>query len=254
VTRLTDLQDAGAGSKMPLRELLRRLKILAARLPLAELGTWVDRELSGYPDAKSLPPYRGPFTASVLGNFKGRFGSSMQNAIIPPIAFPEDMRESSLFKMYFLESIAELEGMPKEKDLGAMWPSDAVVFGRTTSDKQQGWIGRQGSGNRTNTGTSAPCVIGIALVFKVVAANVGDSRVPTTTLGYRGKPSIPVRPFGCSGLHAEPRKAYVQSETCRDRVRKFLCLRRGDICAGFGAVGTRVGGVATAGCLRDGTR
>lgn len=56
------------------------------------------------------------------------------------------------------------------------------------------------------------------------------------------------RPLGCQGLHA--RESQVQSETRRNRVREFSCLRHGDVCAGFSAVGTRVGGIATARCRR----
>ncbi len=113
---------------MPLGELLRRLKILASRLRLPELDSWVENELSGYQDVQSLPSYRGPFKATVLGHFGGPFGSGLENAPIPPLNFKKEYRDGALFTLVFLQPIAELESMKSAKKLTEPWPSDALVL------------------------------------------------------------------------------------------------------------------------------
>lgn len=55
---LRDIQDAAADSKASLPDLLRKRKLLAARLKHAELDTWVSHELNGYPNDDMLPSYR----------------------------------------------------------------------------------------------------------------------------------------------------------------------------------------------------
>ncbi len=111
MTLVRQIQESAAGDSVPVSVLLRQLKLLAHRLKLADVTSWADAELAGYRSLASLPGYRGPFTASVLGNFAGPFGSGWKNAPIPPVAFPQEMREGALFRLVFSQSVAELESL-----------------------------------------------------------------------------------------------------------------------------------------------
>src|SRR6266446_1336687 len=58
MTLLREIQAAATDSKADITSVLRKAKILAARLQNPEFERWVDRELNGYGDHSSLPPYR----------------------------------------------------------------------------------------------------------------------------------------------------------------------------------------------------
>lgn len=100
---------------MPLDELLRRLKILAARVSLPELGSWVALELNGYPSATEFPAYRGPFPATVLGDFAGPFGSAVKNAPIPRTNLEPALRgilnQHELFELRIRQSVSEIQDL-----------------------------------------------------------------------------------------------------------------------------------------------
>ena len=102
---LREIQDGATEDSVSLSSLLRKVKLLASRIGLKEIGEWAQRELSGYGGIDELPPYRGPLEAVVLGH-----GADMvreyRDISIPSIAFEEKYRDSSLFKLYFLNGVA----------------------------------------------------------------------------------------------------------------------------------------------------
>ena len=55
---IEEIQRDATDETVPVVQLLRRMKVAAAKLKLAEIGAWVDHELTGYPSEKDLPPYR----------------------------------------------------------------------------------------------------------------------------------------------------------------------------------------------------
>lgn len=55
---VTELQRHAIDSKKSVTELLRMVKLIAAKLDLPEIKGWVDSELNGYTDASTLPAYR----------------------------------------------------------------------------------------------------------------------------------------------------------------------------------------------------
>ncbi|MEU3457849.1 hypothetical protein ABZ671_30300 [Micromonospora sp. NPDC006766] len=123
-----ELVAEATNSKVPVQDLLRKLKVIAARTRTKELGDWVDHELSGYRDDVKLPAYRGPFQSQVYGHFSGPFGSGFQNAPIPSVAFPKEYREL-LFSVSFYQPVAELEEMARsDKTLRSEWPADALML------------------------------------------------------------------------------------------------------------------------------
>src|SRR5438874_5028308 len=80
---IREIQDGATEDSVSLGPLLRKTKLLAARIGVKEIGVWAERELSGYGGTEELPPYRGPFEAVVLGNAMGSYGRRLENFLIP---------------------------------------------------------------------------------------------------------------------------------------------------------------------------
>jgi hypothetical protein len=72
---------------------LRKCKVLAARLTNEPFEVWVERELNGFKGEDPLPDYR-IVAAESKGHFLGRAGSGgIKNANIPPMCIPEHLRD-----------------------------------------------------------------------------------------------------------------------------------------------------------------
>ena len=69
VSLLREIQVGAADGSVPLSDLLRKTKILAARLNNARLADWVENELNGYAASDDLPPYRRVGPNRVIGDF-----------------------------------------------------------------------------------------------------------------------------------------------------------------------------------------
>lgn len=93
MTLLEDIQNSAVDAKSDLGTLLRKCKLLAARLGSQPLEDWLVRESNGYPDNIEVPEYR-VWSLQVKGHFTGSFGSAIQNAPIPLICIPEKARKS----------------------------------------------------------------------------------------------------------------------------------------------------------------
>lgn len=126
---VSELVVEATNSTVPVQDLLRKLKVIAARTQTKELGKWVDHELVGYPSDANLPDYRGPFPMQVYGHFSGPFGAGLQNAPIPPLAFPKEYRDS-LFNITFHQPVAELEALARsgKSQPRIEWPADALML------------------------------------------------------------------------------------------------------------------------------
>jgi hypothetical protein len=129
MTLLDELVTDASAEDKSVSTLLRKVKVLAARLKTVQLAEWVDHELVGYSNLAELPKYRGPFDAEVLGVFSDPFGRVLKNAPIPPVAFPKDYREGMLFRITFPQPIAEIESLSNSKDpLELAWPANALAL------------------------------------------------------------------------------------------------------------------------------
>jgi len=137
VTLLSDLIDAASGDEVALPVLLRRVKVLAARLRTGALAGWVEHELAGYGADAELPAYRGPFDAQALGHFSGPFGSEITNAPIPTLSFDAEVRSTftPLFTIEIRQGVATLEELvhrsqltPGAEGLHVAWPADLVAY------------------------------------------------------------------------------------------------------------------------------
>jgi hypothetical protein len=211
---LRELIEGASGDTVAVATLLRKVKVLAARMRTGELAEWVEHELSGYPLDAKLPEYRGPFRADVLGTFGGPFGTGIKNAPIPPIAFPEEYREGSLFNIEFRERIAELEKLsePGKEPLVAYWPADAILLvnsliqqGRVASYPQmwlqQAWQTFSPANLAGIVDMVRTRILDLALSLEEVAPEAGEPNVvvPNTdriqsivTNVYGGTPNIAV--------------------------------------------------------------
>lgn len=126
---LREIQNNAVDAKFDISTLLRKCKILAARLGSSEFKEWVERELDGYRDTKDLPLYR-IIRVNSKGHFSGPFGSSLKNADIPLSCFPEEMHEF-LGHSYLKESVASLQSLIDSCNSGVAqeaWNSSFVAL------------------------------------------------------------------------------------------------------------------------------
>lgn len=125
---LREIQDAAIDASVPLTALLRKCKVLAARLRNEDFSRWIDNELNGYESTDDLPSYR-VLSVNSKGHFSGPFQSGMRNADIPMTCMPESMRES-LSHSYLMSPVAALEALVAESEhstLAEPWNPDIVA-------------------------------------------------------------------------------------------------------------------------------
>ncbi len=89
---LRDIQAAAIDEQSQVATLLRKCKVLAARLGSEEFARWIDNELNGYTNLDELPVYR-VLNVHSYGHFVGPYGQQMKNAPIPSTTLPEEVRE-----------------------------------------------------------------------------------------------------------------------------------------------------------------
>ncbi len=126
---LREIQDAAINSNTDLASLLRKCKVLAARLGSEEFKTWVDSELSGYKDIHDLPEYRIVRVHS-KGHFSGPFGSGLQNCNIPMGCLPEKYRET-MGRSTLMHGAASLEVLVRDskgESANEPWDPDFVAM------------------------------------------------------------------------------------------------------------------------------
>lgn len=125
---LREIQSAAIDSDVPLTTLLRKCKVLAARLGNEELKSWIDSELNGYESTDDLPEYR-VVNVNSKGHFSGPFQSGLRNADIPMTCMPEEFRVS-LSHTYLMQPVATLEDLVTRSDGGTLheaWNPDIVA-------------------------------------------------------------------------------------------------------------------------------
>ncbi len=126
---LRDIQNAAISNEIEISTVLRKCKVLSARLGNNEFKNWVDQELNGYEKIKELPNYR-ILTVQSKGHFAGVFGSRINNGDIPLICLPKELRES-LSKSYCIQPISAYEALVKSSkgdNFQEQWPPDLVAF------------------------------------------------------------------------------------------------------------------------------
>ncbi len=126
---LREIQEGATGTE-PLASLLRKAKVLAARLDHQPLRDWVDWELNGYPSFDELPPYRQGGEVPVLGDFGGPFGSGQRNRPLPSWAIKDKDMRKALFEWHFTQGVAAYEDMLTRDQIAfeIPWPSNVVAM------------------------------------------------------------------------------------------------------------------------------
>lgn len=126
---LREIQDAAIDSKTELAVLLRKCKVLAARLGNPEFKNWVENELSGYKDIDELPEYR-ILSVNSKGHFSGPFQSGLRNADIPLMCIKDDFHQH-LTHSYLAQGVASMENLVRDASGGALqepWNPDLVAL------------------------------------------------------------------------------------------------------------------------------
>lgn len=120
---LVEIQNAAVDSKSDLGTLLRKCKLLAARLGSQPLEDWLLWESNGYPEDVDVPDYR-IWPLELKGHFAGPFGSGIRNAPIPWVCLPEKTRDA--YQNYKCrQSIASIEELLRSSDKGTLRVSTA---------------------------------------------------------------------------------------------------------------------------------
>jgi len=129
---LKEITDAAVDANVEISTLLRKCKVLAARLGNKDFDSWVEHELNGYNSPDEVPSYRILERVESRGNFVGIVRSA-SNIAIPPSLIPQEYRDF-LTKAYFMDAVSyysNLLGNTDEKGTFAdNWPADYLpAFG-----------------------------------------------------------------------------------------------------------------------------
>lgn len=124
---LTDIETAATTSSEPLPDLLRRCKVLAARLKNKEFATWVEKELNGYQEEDELPSYRVVETPHSKGDFSGPWGSGLKNAPLPLHNLDPEIRRR-LMQHEFRQGVGEIQKIAATKNITMQWPSELIAL------------------------------------------------------------------------------------------------------------------------------
>jgi hypothetical protein len=101
---LREIQNDLASSGADAATVLRKCKILAARLSSEELSRWVDHELNGYPTTQPVPEYR-LLPVHCYANFMN-IGWRAENQGVPPFAVAKEYRDTFFAPIEFRDGIA----------------------------------------------------------------------------------------------------------------------------------------------------
>ena len=118
MTLIEQIQQEAVDSKSDLGGLLRKCKVLAARLGSRSLEDWLLWESDGYPEGAEVPNYR-VLPLQLKGNLSGPLGSGIRNAPIPLLCLPEKARK--MWRNFRCrQGVASLEEILKRADEGTL--------------------------------------------------------------------------------------------------------------------------------------
>lgn len=128
---LRDIQLEAVSSDNKVTDLLRKCKILAARLCNKDFEEWVESELNGYKSEKNIPSYRLLRRVESKGHFSGYFGSGLKNASIPHSCIDDKELRDYLTTEYLMQGISVYEELLSGNNKGSFqvaWPADLVAI------------------------------------------------------------------------------------------------------------------------------
>jgi len=109
MTLLEEIQTATVDANSDLGTILRKCKLLAARLDNKPFQDWLTWEANGYPEVVGVPDYR-VWSLELKGHFTGYGGSGLQYAPIPMVVIPEKTRKFYQ-KWQCRQSVAAIEAI-----------------------------------------------------------------------------------------------------------------------------------------------
>jgi len=130
---LRDIRADAINANVDISVVLRKCKVLAARLGNEEFKQWVEYELNGYTAKEDVPDYR-ILRVDSYGHFAGIAGSGMNNAPIPPSVIKGLSKEWKDFitTHYFMDSISYytslMKGQSGDEPLKVPWPADLIAY------------------------------------------------------------------------------------------------------------------------------
>lgn len=138
MTLLEEIQDAAVDGNSDISMLLRKCKVLAAKLGSQPLESWLIWESSGYPESAEVPNYRF-FELEVKGQFSGPGG--VATLPIPSIYLPD--RAKPLYERYACRaSIAAIEKILKGSGIGKRLIVSASDLALLLGDVGEVYVGR----------------------------------------------------------------------------------------------------------------
>jgi hypothetical protein len=103
------LEEVADEKNNSLSSLLFKARLLASHLRSPKFQKWVNDELEGYPDIKSVPEYR-VIKPIILGDFWGSFGAKTLNVQLSTIGWPKEYSDL-VENFYFIDNIGQIEAM-----------------------------------------------------------------------------------------------------------------------------------------------
>ena len=135
---LDDIRSDLVNESASLANTLRKAKILASEIGLPEFREWVEFELNGYPDRKSVPDYR-QVTPTNFGTFAGPFQSMAKNVVLPTYNLPDGVRDFAE-NLIFFNGIGELEAQASSESLRRKWPQEMVMLSQDSVGMTGGMV------------------------------------------------------------------------------------------------------------------
>jgi hypothetical protein len=130
MTLLREIQAAATDGDVGISTVLRKAKILGARLRNPEFESWVDRELNGYEEGSTLPAYR---KIAVIAHATLSDGYRVwNNAPIMTSFLPSELKDwgDVHYVRGPISAIASLAADDQKMMLEAPWPQElAVTYG-----------------------------------------------------------------------------------------------------------------------------
>ncbi|MDM8085126.1 hypothetical protein QUV83_10150 [Cellulomonas cellasea] len=137
MSRLATLIDQAADGSRSLSDVIRQVKILAARIGDDTLARWATNELNGYGQDQDLPEYRARRHLPARGTWSGPGGLSVPGQV-SPAGIAEDFL--TIFSTEFREPVAELERLSTgDRDPMIKWdPYQVNEYDRRTRNGEGG--------------------------------------------------------------------------------------------------------------------
>jgi hypothetical protein len=182
---IEEIQAGAISETGDVSALLRKCKLLAARLDNREFAEWVDRELGGYPSDLDLPQYRLVQTLS-YGNFVGPYGMQASRQQIPLSLLPENLRATyrqarldQAISAY--QSFVDDDPVGRKGSLHSPWPAEmALHYGSKLMNDMQcvaAWREIPFSAIHILLNAVRTAILGFAIDIQREAPDAGESPV-----------------------------------------------------------------------------